>query len=42
MNAATLAIDNFDWILKISNMPTQFIYNCIESHPKILMIWDPL
>ena len=41
LDATTLALENFDWVLKIGKFPSQYIVNRFEALPKVLMMWHP-
>lgn len=41
MDASSIAIENFDWLLKIGRFPSQFIFNRFETNPKVLLSIHP-
>lgn len=40
-DASSIAIENFDWLLKIGRFPSQFIFNRFETNPKVLLSIHP-
>lgn len=41
MDASYLALSNFDWLVNISQYPSQYIFNRFGDLPKVFMLWHP-
>lgn len=41
MDASYFALEKFDWIINISQYPSQFVFNRFGSLPKTLMFFHP-
>jgi mannosyltransferase OCH1-like enzyme len=41
LDSSYVAITNFDWIINISQYPSQYIFNRFGKHPKVLMQFHP-
>jgi hypothetical protein len=41
MDTSIIAIENFDWLVKIARLPSKFIENRNGILPEVLMFWDP-
>lgn len=40
-DATSIAIEKFDWLLKIGRFPSQFIFNRFGSNPKAVLSFHP-
>jgi mannosyltransferase OCH1-like enzyme len=41
MDATTIAMDNFDWLLNIGRYPSQYIFNRFGHLPKVFIFMYP-
>ena len=41
LDAATIAVQSFDWLVDIAKLPSQLISNRYGEVPDVLMFWNP-
>jgi len=41
IDAATITVQNFDWLIDIAKFPSQYIYNRYGKLPSVLLLWNP-
>lgn len=41
LDASTVAVESFDWLLNIARFPTQYIFDRYGELPKVFMLWKP-
>jgi len=40
LDAATVAVQNFDWLVNIAKLPSQLVFNRFGDVPDVLMFWN--
>lgn len=40
-DVSVLAVENFDWLVNIAALPSQYIFNRYGDLPSVLMFWNP-